>query len=425
MTESFPPPGYISSQSVIDGIEVYLPAPLEKEIQEQVVDFSCPQCGATTAFSVEDGGLTCSHCGYYEAPPKEVVGKGAQEFEFTVETLERSAHGWGGDRNEIACQNCGAVTSVPIESLTHTCAFCGSNKVIQRQAIRDILRPRFLIPFKIEAMDCREIARGWLGKSWMVPSKLQNIADHTNFTGVFLPFWTFDSKTEADWKAEVGHTKTKRYYSNGKWKTQTVTEWRWESGHVEENYDDLLVEGTNRVSHLLLDSIKDFNLEALVPFEPKFLAGLQAKAYEVPLERGWEISRQQMREHTRQVCRAQASTPKIRNFSMHMDYSDESWRYILLPVYLATYNYADKVYQVMVNAQTGAIAGQRPVDWTKVWLVFAALLAPGVLLGLIGLITIPFGGIGAAFGFLGFLLLVIGVVTGIVILRKAFKFDDE
>ncbi|MGB6422302.1 MAG: zinc ribbon domain-containing protein, partial [Anaerolineales bacterium] len=176
MTESFPPPGYITSQSVVDGIEVYMPASLEKETQEEVVDFSCPQCGATTAYSVEDGGLTCSHCGYYEAPPKEVVGKGAQEFEFTVETLERSAHGWGGDRNEIECQNCGAVTSVPIESLTHTCAFCGSNKVMQRQAIQDILRPKFLIPFKLEIMNCRVIARDWLGNSWIVPSKLHNIA---------------------------------------------------------------------------------------------------------------------------------------------------------------------------------------------------------------------------------------------------------
>ncbi len=424
MTESFPPPGFITAQSVVDGIEVYMPAPLEKETQEQVVDFSCPQCGATTAYSVEDSGLTCSHCGYYDAPPKEVVGKGAQEFEFTVETLERSAHGWGGDRNEIECQNCSAVTSVPIESLTHTCAFCGSNKVIQRQAIQNILRPRFLIPFKIETIDCREIARDWLGNSWFVPSRLRNIAGQTNFTGVFLPFWTFDTNTEADWKAEVGHTKTKRYYSNGKWKTKTVTEWRWESGYVVENYDDLLVEGTDRVSHLLLSRIKGFDLGALVPYEPKFLAGLQAKAYEVPLERGWEISRQQMREHTRQVCRDQASTPKIRNFSMHMDYSDESWRYILLPVYLATYSYEDKVYQVMVNGQTGAISGQRPVDWTKIWFVFAALLTPGLLLGLIGLITIPFGGIGAAIGLFGFILLVIGVVIGIILLRKAYQFDD-
>ena len=33
----------------------------------------------------------CTHCGYYEPPQQEIVGKGAEEFEFTVETLERAA----------------------------------------------------------------------------------------------------------------------------------------------------------------------------------------------------------------------------------------------------------------------------------------------------------------------------------------------
>ena len=44
--------------------------------------------------------------------------------------------------------------------------------------------------------------------------------------------------------------------------------------------------------------------------------------------------------------------------------------------------------------KNGSIAGQRPVDWAKFWLVMAAILSPGVLLGLLGLITIPLAGFG-------------------------------
>ena len=77
MTLPFPPPGYIPTQSAVSGIEVYMPAPPEAGPQQEVVDFKCPQCGATTAYSVEDGGLTCSHCGYYEAPHKAAIGRGA------------------------------------------------------------------------------------------------------------------------------------------------------------------------------------------------------------------------------------------------------------------------------------------------------------------------------------------------------------
>jgi len=424
MTFPFPPPGYVTTQSAVSGIEVYMPAPPDTGPQQEVVDFKCPQCGATTAYSVEDGGLTCSHCGYYEAPQKTIVGRGAEQFEFTVETMQRSAQGWGVERKEIACQNCGAVASLPADSLTFTCAFCGSNKVIQRQAPQDVLRPRYVLPFKIEAEACAQIARDWLGSSWMAPANLRQISQLGKFTPIYLPYWTLDSTTHADWKAEVGHPKTERYFENGEWKTRTVIEWRWESGHVDLAIDDLVVSGTTRLSRVLLGKVQDFHLNDLAGYDPKYLAGLQAQAYDVTLELAWETGRGQMREKTRQACLSRASTSHVRNFSMSLDFADESWRYILAPVYISNYTYAAKTYQAMVNGQTGTIAGQRPVDWNKVWLVIAALLAPGALIGLLGLLTIPLAGIGIVIGGFGFVLLVIGVIVSIIIYTQGNKMDD-
>ena len=424
MAEPISPEKYVPVPSALQGIEVYAPAPVESPAHQPVVDFKCPQCGATTAFSVPDGGLTCTHCGYYEPPEKPVVGKGAQEFEFTVETMERAAHGWGEPRTEMECQNCGARTSLPVGSLTSTCAFCGSNKVIQREAPQDVLRPRFLIPFKSDATKCSQLTREWLESSWMTVSGLKRLSRLAEFSGVYLPFWTFDSITRAAWKAQVGHTKTERYYDNGEWKHRTVTEWRWESGQVQLQIDDLIVEGSQQLSRLLQEKLKDFNISDLTPYEPKYLAGLQARAYDVPLEQAWESARQQMRERTRQACTEQASSSQIRNFSMDLDFSAESWRYILLPVYVAAYSYLDKTYQVMVNGQTGTIAGQRPVDWTRVGLVAALIAAPGLLLCMLGLLTLIFGGVGAAIGAFGLFLLVIGIVIDVVIISKAMSLDD-
>ena len=121
MSNQFPPPGYVRAKSTLNGIELFMPAPVV-ERQEEVVEFRCPQCNGETAYAV-DGGLTCAYCGYHEPAPMEVVGKGAEEFEFTVETVKRSAHGWGLARQELQCQNCGAMTSVPPGDLSHTCPF--------------------------------------------------------------------------------------------------------------------------------------------------------------------------------------------------------------------------------------------------------------------------------------------------------------
>jgi predicted RNA-binding Zn-ribbon protein involved in translation (DUF1610 family) len=429
MPEQFPPPGYIPAPSSLDGIEIFMPAPVDSAPQPEVVDFKCPQCGAATAFSAADGRLTCSHCGYYEAPEKAVVGKRAAQFEFTVETVEHAAEewgarGWGAERKELACQSCGAVTTLPADSLTHTCTFCGSNKVIQRQAAQDVLRPRFLIPFKIEPDACQNIARDWLGSSWMTPAALQKLASLARFTGVYLPFWTFSATTCAGWKAQVGHTRTERYYDNGEWKTRTVTDWVWESGQATLKIEDLVQPGTGRLSSRLLQDVKTYDLSQLAPYEPKYLAGLQAQAYDIPLEKAWDSGRQEMREQTRQECLSQASTSQVRSFSMNLDFDAESWRYVLLPVYLASYTYEGKPYQVMVNGETGKITGQRPADWNKIWLLIALLLAPGLLLGFLGLLTIPFAGAGLAIGGFGFILLVIGLVIAFILYNKANALDD-
>jgi DNA-directed RNA polymerase subunit RPC12/RpoP len=424
MANTFTPPqNYIKTDSKIEGIQIYKPAPQEQKIIADVL-FKCPQCGANTAYSVEDGGLVCTYCGYYEKPKAQQVGTRAEQFEFKVETLDRFAQGWGEERKELSCQSCGAVVTIPPNSLSVTCAFCGSNKVVQTQASQSDIRPRYVIPFRLEQISTRKIAKEWLGSSWMVPASLKESSLIKDINPIYLPYWTFDSSCSAEWKAEVGHTVTERYYSDGEWKTRTRTEWRWESGSVQTSFDDLVVEGTNRLSQRHLKAIAEFDMHQLTEYDPKYLAGMFAKTYDIPLEKAWETARERMRENTRQECISQASTSQVRNFTMSLDFSDETWRYILLPVYLMAYRFNNQVYQMLINGQTGTISGQRPVDWQKIWVVIALCLLPGVALGLLGLLTLLLGGIGAVIGGFGFFLLIIGLVISIVILVKANSMDD-
>ncbi len=422
----FPPPGFIPTESAVSGIELYMPAPQELPHQPDVLDFKCPQCQATTAYSISDGGLKCAHCGYYEPPSKPVVGKGAEEFEFTVETLEAAvyAHGWGEARKELQCQSCGSRTTLPEGHLTHTCPFCASNRVLQQDAPQDSLRPRFLIPFQVEANECTTLAHAWLGSSWMTPQALKEMAQVAGFNSIYVPFWTLDASAKADWKAEVGHQQTHHYYSNGKRRTRTVTVWRWESGHVQQTFDDELVPGTARLSNVLMSRVKNYDTKQLVEYDPKFLAGFMAQSYDVQLPAAWEIGRREMREQTKVACHRQATTSQIRNFSMTLDFSNESWRYVLLPLYLSVYKYEDNTYQVMINGQTGQIAGQRPVDWTKVWLAIAAMMTPGLLLGLLGLPALILGPLGVVLIGFAALALIIGLVFAAATYNKAKEMGD-
>ena len=416
--QEFPPPGYVPAKSAVAGITVFKPAP-EADRLEKVVDFRCPQCGGETAYSVADGGLTCTYCGYHEAPQGETIGLEAESFEFTVTTVEQAVNGWGVERTELQCQSCSSHISIPAGALTAACPFCGSNKVIHQKAPQDLLRPRFLVPFKIEEGRCHAITREWLGSSWMVPKQLRAAASIDSFAAVFLPYWTFGSTSQASWRAQVGHTES---YTDSRGRRRTRTVWRWESGNVRREFQDLLIRGTQRISTHLLEQVGRFDLNDLSAYDPAFLAGTQAQAYEVTLEDAWESARHRMREITRQACRSQASTSKIRNFSMQLDFQDETWRYILLPVYLNSYRYENAPYQLLINGQSGEIAGQRPVDWRKVGLVAAALILPGILVFLFLLLLFPeiLEQGGAIFSFV---LFAVGLAAAAFIAIQAQKMD--
>ena len=415
-----PPAGFIAVESQLEGITVFAPAP-QVDTTPEAQEFKCPQCGASTTFDPSVAGVVCQHCGYSQAVTAQAVGRTAAEDEFTLENLSLAARGWGEERKELHCESCGADLSVDAADLSSTCPFCASNRVIARVATQETLRPRFLIPFKLQANDIQPRVKEWLGKGWMHPADLSRAAASAQFRGVYLPFWTFDATIHAEWRAEVGYERTERYYdaSSKSWKTRTRIDWRWESGAVTRTPDDWLGIGTSKISQILLKRLYPFDLSALVGYEPGFLAGWQALNYDISLQTSWETVKNQMSEDTRQACRAQIRSVHLRNFSMVADFADETWRYILLPVYAAAYRFEEKTYQVLANGQTGIVAGQKPIEWWKVWLAIAGLLSPGVLLALLGLVLLVFGGIGIFPLGLGAILFVVGIAASIYIFRQA------
>ena len=257
----------------------------------------------------------------------------------------------------------------------------------------------------------------------MHPDGLASAAGSAKFNGVYLPFWTFDAHITADWKAEVGYERTERYYDHGdkEWKTRTVIDWRWENGRVGVPVNDMLTVGTTKISTVLLEKLYPFDLNALTQYAPDFLAGWQAQSYDIALEAAWDTAKVTMRELAKKSCRDDIHSAHVRNFGMVADFGDETWRYILLPVFIAAYRFEDKAFQVMINGQMGSVAGQKPVAWWKIWLAIAALLAPGVAITLIGLPLLLVGGIGLLPLIVGVPLLIVGGVIAVIIFMQATK----
>ena len=160
----------------------------------------------------------------------------------------------------------------------------------------------------------------------------------------------------------------------------------------------------------LLKGVKRFDLTAMVPYDPRYLAGVQAQAYDIDLEEAWGLGRSHMRALMKRGCVATISSSQMRNFSMTLDFGGEGWRYVLFPVYMAAYVYGGRWYQVMINGQSGVLAGQRPVDWRKVLGAIGLCFVPAMLVLVVAAVTEV-----GLLVLLGFVLLVAAVVGSVLI----------
>jgi hypothetical protein len=76
----------------------------------------------------------------------------------------------------------------------------------------------------------------------------------------------------------------------------------------------------------------------------------------------------------RQLCGAQVPGDTHRNLQVDSDYAGQTFKHILVPVWLLTYTYGARSYQVVANGITGRMSGQRPWSWIKIALLVLIVL---------------------------------------------------
>jgi hypothetical protein len=73
-----------------------------------------------------------------------------------------------------------------------------------------------------------------------------------------------------------------------------------------------------------------------------------------------------MDSRLRDECARQVPGDTHRNLQISPQFSAQTFKHTLLPVWLLTYNYGSKTYQVAVNGSTGKITGEYPLSWIKI-----------------------------------------------------------
>jgi hypothetical protein len=283
------------------------------------------------------------------------------------------------ERRSVQCQSCKAVSVFDPQRVGQNCDFCGSPKLIPYDEIKAPIRPQSLLPFKISESEVRDRIRQWYASKWLAPNSLRKRALVDRVRGIYVPYWTFDAHAVCPWEAEAGHyyytTETYRD-SNGRRQTRQVRHVRWEpaSGEVRHFFDDEPVPGTHGISLELLKAVEPFPTAELVPYDSAFLSGFVVEHYQVVLLEAAESSQAAMQRKLSEMCAREVPGDTHRNLQIHPTFSERTFKHVLVPVWLLTYLYANRAWQVVVNGYTGRIAGEYPKSWWKIaFLVLVAL----------------------------------------------------
>ncbi|MCA6437580.1 MAG: hypothetical protein IM600_15165 [Bacteroidetes bacterium] len=346
----------------------------------------CKNCGANLKFKPGTESLSCDYCQTINEIALERTEVIENDFNLFIEEAEaKTEH---QVISTVKCGSCGANTTLQPNITSSNCPYCDTPLVVKDAATCDIIKPSYVLPFKVERNKAKEGFVKWVGGLWFAPSKLKNYAENSaeKLKGVYLPYWTYDSNTESDYSGLRGdhYYVTESYTdSNGRSQTRSVQKTRWSaaSGHVSNSFDDVLVCASHSLPEKLVNELEPWDLPELVKYNDNFLAGFITESYQTGLKDGFGKAKVRMEDRIRSSVRSDIGGDTQQITTLSTEYNDITFKHILLPLWISAYRYNNKVYRFTINARTGEVQGERPYSAIKIALLVIAII--GIIVGIV------------------------------------------
>lgn len=342
--------------------------PEESEAVSARRDFKCPTCGGELRFDPELIDLKCEHCGYVEVVEEvSAVGRD-QVLDFSLAV--KQGHRWAEAQRRYTCGQCQATSLLAVGQTSAACPFCGTAALVAAPEERDLLPLQGLIPMGFEAEVAEKNFRTWLGRGFFDPDDLKQLVTRAGLHPAYVPFWTFSATLTAHWRGQVAE-------GSGKYRR-----WVWRTGERTFFYTDLLIPGLKALPDKLIQQLQDYDLAHLIVYKPEYLAQWPAALYDLALADASLVARERMiRDAKKQLETKTVANKQVLDLTVNTsDFTGQAYKLVLLPMWIGAYRYRDQIYRVLINGQTGRVAGDKPRDSLKLALV--------VIMGLLALITL-------------------------------------
>ena len=329
-------------------------------------DRKCPNCGGTLTYDAKKGEMFCSLCGKHkritDSPIKE---RAVESIPYDPDAIQPNTN-WGDKSKLLICANCGAEVIYGSTQISGNCPFCGSTNVSAAAETDGIMVPNGILPFAIDEKKAGQKFANYLFDKKYTPRGLKDCALE-NITPLYLPYWVFEANTVSHYAIDIGFRDNDNnlYYKTCK-------------GYFRKLITDVPVCASSKVHNSQLEKIKKFSFYTAVPYSPEYLAGYYAERYSTTLSQGWESAQNIIDERLDKAIRAdemayQKGAERSGSLNFNTEYSDIKYKYVIAPVYLASFTYKGKKYDVAINGESGEVACDPPSTRRSRYILFVAL----------------------------------------------------
>jgi phage FluMu protein Com len=326
--------------------------------------YKCANCGSFLAFDPTSQKLKCTHCAsLYDLVETPM----AMEQKYDELSSETGYEPWG-DVKTVKCRSCGAAFVLNEFETASSCPFCQATNIV---SIDDVpgLKPNGILPFKVSSEEAHKSFAAWIKKKKMAPFDLKKKASKITMKGIYVPIFTFDAETSSSYHIRYGINHTRMVRRNGKMVTQVYTTWHTASGHHNDFFNDVQVEASQYMTDKNLSKIGGFDTDNSVRYHNQYIAGFNAERYSTGLDDCRDIAHGKMDKAIYNSIISKYNYDILDYCNVDTDYSEETYKYVLAPLWTIPYKYKKKVYGCVINGRNGNADGKAPVSALKSTLV--------------------------------------------------------
>ena len=335
-----------------------------------MTEYKCPNCNGAIKYNPKKESLECASCGtlftqeqldaIYGKPDTDAVAENVKKAE-TIETID-------GMRIYI-CQSCGAQIAADDSTAATHCPYCG-NPVVIGNTTSGLNKPDLILPFKLDKKAAINALVAHYRKFKLVPDSFNPEKHIDDIRGVYVPFWLFDSNASAN----IVYDATKvRHWSDH---TYNYTETSFFEIHRGGSigFSGIPVDASSKMEDEYMDGLEPFDYNDLKAFHPSFMSGFLADKYDVDQTASFQRAHNRIAQSTvDEFKKTVEGYTTVKPRTTNVNTANSTYRYAMLPVWVMTAKYGDKIYKFAVNGQTGTVAGELPVDKKKLMLLRAGL----------------------------------------------------